>query len=78
MTAKDKAEIIVSDYEKYLPDGNYDTKQLAKKMAFMAVNMVQSSFVSATYIDYKEQVDEVDWTCCYSYWQDVKVEIQQL
>lgn len=41
--AKQRAEKLVSDYERYLPDGDWNTRELAKTISLICVHEIISS-----------------------------------
>lgn len=75
MTPKEQAEKLYGDYERYIPDGDWDTVGLAKKLALIAVyeikknvtDIVQSGFLS------KRDVEKhLEW------WTEVQDEIEKI
>jgi hypothetical protein len=46
MNAKETAEKLVADYERYLPDGDWDIKELAKTISLICVHEIISSHKS--------------------------------
>ena len=87
MTAKEKAKELFVKYGiwcNYLSPTNrgYVTNHLlhtnnSKQSALACIEEIKSTMISR-HIDYKEQVDEVDWVMCYSYWVDVAIELNSL
>lgn len=74
MNAKETAEKLVSDYERYLPDGDWNTKEIAKTISLICVHEIISSHKSiriATEIAARDVAK-------INFWNEVKKEIENI
>ena len=74
MTVKETAEKMISDFERYLPDGDWDTKKLAKDISTICIWEIINSHKSiriATEIAARDVAK-------INFWNEVKKEIEIL
>jgi len=73
-TAKEQAIKLVSDYERYLPDGDWDTNELAKKLSQICIYEIIESHKA---VRIASEISARD-VAMIDYWNAVKTEIENI